>query len=81
MLLPLYREESTMATSEPIRIQIDPEALRSQIRDVIREEMQAASLRLRFAADALDPEFMPKFEADMTTYLRKQWEAEQEGAQ
>lgn len=44
--------------AEPISIQIDPEHLRTQIKTIIDEELGAFAGKLRFAADALDPEFI-----------------------
>lgn len=70
-----------MATPEPISIQIDPEALRKQVQGVIGQELREASMHLRRAADALDPEFMPEHNAHMETYFRQKWEAEQGGDQ
>lgn len=65
-----------MATSEPINIQIDAEALRKQVQGVIQEELREMSMRLRRAADALHPEFMSEHNAHMEIYFRTKWEAE-----
>lgn len=43
-----------MAELQPIQIQIDPEALRKQIREVVEAEFDEFSNRLRWAANALD---------------------------
>lgn len=46
-----------MAKVEPINIQIDPEHLRAQIKDIIDQELRVFAGKLRWASDALDPEF------------------------
>lgn len=47
-----------MVNAEPINIQIDPVHLRTQIKEIIDDELRVFSGKLRYAADALDPEFM-----------------------
>lgn len=46
-----------MANAEPINIQIDPVHLRTQIKEIIDDELRVFSGKLRDAADRLDPEF------------------------
>lgn len=46
-----------MAESTPINIQIDQEALRAQIRQVIREETQELAMALMRASYAVAPEW------------------------
>lgn len=47
-----------MANVPPLEIKIDQDAIRDQIRDGINEALREASVKLRTAADALDPEFV-----------------------
>lgn len=46
-----------MSNPEPINIQIDPEHLRSQIKEIIDQELRVFAGKLRWASDAIDPEF------------------------
>lgn len=46
-----------MSNPEPINIQIDPEHLRSQIKEIIDQELRVFAGKLRWASDELDPEF------------------------
>lgn len=46
-----------MVKAEPINIQIDPEHLRAQIKEIIDQELRVFAGKLRWASDALDPEF------------------------
>lgn len=43
--------------AEPINIQIDPLHLRQQITSILDKEFENFSIRLRMAADCLDPGF------------------------
>lgn len=47
-----------MAKMEPINIQVDPEALKAHIKEVLDESFAQYGWRLRDAANALDPEFL-----------------------
>lgn len=47
-----------MADVPPLEIKIDQDAIRDQIRDGINEALREASVKLRTAADVLDPEFL-----------------------
>lgn len=63
----------------PINIQIDQEALRTQVQSVIQAELRAAAMKLRLAADQLDPEWINEHNKMIEDYARQQWEAEQGG--
>lgn len=67
-----------MAETTPINIQIDQEALRAQIKQVIREEVQELAMALWRASYALDPEGHAKRDAEFEVHLRSKWEAEHE---
>lgn len=58
-----------MAEMAPIDIRIDEDAIKKQVESAITDALKAASMKLRFAADALDPEFLE---------LDRQWEEEVE---
>lgn len=47
-----------MAEVPPLEIKIDQEAIRAQVSEGITEALREASIKLRTAADALDPEFL-----------------------
>ena len=57
-----------VATSDHITIKVDEEALKAQIDAVIAEALKEASLKLRWAADVLDPEFL-----DIQNKMRDEW--------
>jgi hypothetical protein len=59
-----------------ITITVDEEALRKQIGGIVHDEMKEASLALRRAADALDPEWPKEHQAWLENHLRAKWEAE-----
>jgi hypothetical protein len=48
------------AAPDHITITVDEKALREQVRGIINNEMREMALKLRHAADVLDPEFMPR---------------------
>ncbi len=50
-----------MAELTPIDIRIDEAALRERVSHVISEEIKQFSLKLRWAADSLDPQFAQDF--------------------
>ena len=47
-----------MAEMPPIDIRIDEDALKKQVESAITDALRDASMKLRFAADALDPDYL-----------------------
>lgn len=47
-----------MAEMTPIDIRIDEEAIKKQVETAVTEALVAASMKLRLAADDLDPKFL-----------------------
>lgn len=76
-----------MAETPSINIQIDEKALRDQVERTVQAALRDASMRLRFAADALDNrEWIKEFEEHQEQRLRDEYTrgrmdalAEQEG--
>lgn len=64
-------------TPDHITITVDEVALRKQIDGIVQECLQAASWKLRQAADNLEPDFMKNLMEEQKTYWRKEWDAEQ----
>lgn len=63
-----------MATMPDIKIQLDEEALKEQMRGALREIFDEFSIKLRMAADNLNPQFLD----DQGKWLR---EAEEQAYQ
>jgi len=64
-----------MAETPSINIQIDEQALRDQIDKTVQGALREASMRLRFAADALDnSEWIKGFEEHQEQRLRDEYE-------
>lgn len=59
-------------TPDHINITIDEDALRKQVQEVVDEALKEASLKLRLAADALNPGFMEKVLDDNARYAVEQ---------
>jgi hypothetical protein len=74
-------EKRTMAkTPDHITITVDEVALRAQIDRIVQESTREASMALRRAADALDPNFMDRFLAANKAWWREDWEKEAAGS-
>lgn len=57
-----------------VKITIDQDALRAQIDEAIATALREASLKLRMAADDLDPSFWPRQEAYMNDERNKSYD-------
>jgi hypothetical protein len=56
------------AAPDHINITIDQDALREQVQKTVNEALEQASLKLRLAADELNPGFMEKLLKDHAQY-------------
>lgn len=64
--------KAKMAEATPINIQIDPEALKTQIQEVVHKEFGEMATRLRMAADALDQGKFWEWRSEEDNRLREQ---------
>lgn len=72
------RKGRTVAEMPNINIQIDQEALREQVGGVIKSELREAAMRLRFAADQLDPGWIVEHNEMVEREAHQRWDREQE---
>lgn len=67
-----------MAKLEPIEIKIDQDAVKAQIHDAITQALADASFKLRWAADALFPQFQDDQEKWIEEQIQKRVKVELE---
>ena len=63
-------------TPDHITITVDEEALRKQVASIIQDEKREASMALRRAADALDPDWWREHERFQEIHYRGKFEAD-----